>query len=160
MARLPIRQPSDTTWARMANTAGRRPGWGYDPAWIQGERMARKYEPRPWGISAFGWQAVAFVLAGLIALTNAAWFYQSRVAKVDAAAAMPAQQPNRLERVIYQTPDGQTVPPPVARPTPSNSYTPTTRRERIRPLNDDEQCIQGQRFRQVENGFIQIQQAC
>lgn len=110
--------------------------------------MTRKPEPKPWGFSAHVWQAWVFALAGLLALTNAAWFYTVRVTRVEAAAATPAPEPKRIERVIYQTADGRQVPTPY--PTPAREPTPArVHREAAprEPLRADEQCIGGTRFR-------------
>lgn len=99
-------------------------------------------EPKPWGFAAHVWQAWVFVLAGLLALTNAAWFYNMRTARVEAAAAAPAPEPRRVERIIYQTPDGR----PVAAPRPA----PVRVREQPAaptPLQADEQCIGNTRFK-------------
>ncbi|MGY1457567.1 hypothetical protein ACW5F0_02810 [Luteimonas sp. A534] len=110
--------------------------------------MARRQsDPAPWGFSATAWQALAFVLLGLLALTNAAWFYNVRVARAEAAAVTPAAAPIRTERVIYQTPDGQELAGPSAYPTPTPA-APVQRRptDQAKPLSGDEKCIGGTRF--------------
>lgn len=90
----------------------------------------RKTDPAPWGFSATTWQAFAFLLLGMLALTNAAWFYSIRVAKAEAAAVAPAPEPRRVERVVYQTPDGRPAQAPRSRPAP----TPVPSQQRQRPL--------------------------
>ncbi|NLC36801.1 MAG: hypothetical protein GX772_10235 [Alcaligenaceae bacterium] len=117
----------------------------------EGNDMARrKSDPTPWGFSAIAWQAFAFVLLGLLALTNAAWFYNIRVAKVEAAAAALAPEPRRVERVIYQTSDGRPVAAPRPRPAPAPAAS-----QGQRPLASDEQCIQGTRFRVTGDTWTQ-----
>lgn len=123
------------------------------PAMIQpggNDMTRRKSDPTPWGFSATAWQAFTFVLLGLLALTNAAWFYNIRVAKAEAATAAPAPEPRRAERVVHQTPDGRPVQAPRARPAPGPDAS-----QRHRPLASDEQCIQGTRFRVSGNTWTQ-----
>lgn len=110
-----------------------------------------KHEPKPWGIAAHTWQAFAFALAGLLAITNAAWFYTVRVARAEAAA--PPPEPRRTERVIYQTPDGRTVPAPTPRPAPAAA---PRRVERPAPLAADEECVGTTRFRRSGNTWTNV----
>ncbi|GGK05973.1 hypothetical protein GCM10011394_13890 [Luteimonas terricola] len=110
--------------------------------------MNRHREIQPWGFSAGAWQALALVLLGILALTNAAWFYNVRVVRAEAAASAP--EPRQTERVIYQTPDGRPVAGPGAYPAPTPA-APAQRRQRgsvhEQPLASDEHCIDGTRFR-------------
>lgn len=100
---------------------------------------------------ANGWQSITFVLIGLLALTNAAWFYKLRTVQAEAASA-PAPRAQPVERVIYQTPDGRPAAPPT-------SIAPAVPR-RAAPLAPDETCINGQRFKRQGNGFIQQPNPC
>lgn len=109
----------------------------------------RKTDPTPWGFAATSWQAFAFILLGILALSNAAWFYSLRVAKAEAAAAKPTPAATVTERVIYQTADGREVEQPQV-----PSYRPAP------PLGPDERCIGGQRIRETPQGFTQLETPC
>ena len=116
--------------------------------------MIRKPEPKPWGFGAHVWQGWTFALAGLLALTNAAWFYTVRVARSEAAAAAPKAEPRRVETVVYQTPDGRSIAPPAPAPAPAPA-------ERLPPpLAPGERCIDGRRFQRTENGFTSSNTPC
>lgn len=118
--------------------------------------MSRKPEPKPWGIAAHVWQGWAFALAGLLAVTNAAWFYTVRVTRSEAAAAAPKAAPRPVETVVYQTPDGRPAAPPQDRsiPAPGLQWMPPE------PLGADERCIDGRRFKRTGNGFASDSRPC
>lgn len=119
--------------------------------------MSSRRDPTPWGLTASTWQALAFLLLGLLAVTNAAWFYNIRVTRAEAAAARPSPEHRRVENVVYETPE--------RRPLPAHAPQQTSELKSVEPLAeeplaDDERCIEGQRFKRTGNGFASDPRPC
>jgi precorrin-3B methylase len=91
------------------------------------------------------WQAIAYVLAGVVAISNAVWFYNWRARAVDhhnelTIARSQKKQPEQV--IVYRE---------AQRPRES---------QRRPALADDEQCTQGQVIRRIPNGWENTGRRC
>lgn len=75
------------------------------------------------------YQAWTYALAGLLALTNAAWFLSSRIKANDHAAALQAARTTTTppERVVYEYRDRTPTPEPQVRPSIQRQLEPFER---------------------------------
>lgn len=111
---------------------------------MDGRGRLRREEP--WGWRATTWQAWTFFLLAALMLSNAAWFYRSRVAAAEAPALhrpLPTAPENADTAYDWQ------------------AVEEATRREleRPAPLQPGERCINGQRFTTVD-GVLQNVGTC
>lgn len=104
--------------------------------------MARKHQGN-------AYQAWTYALAGLLALTNSAWFLSSRIkANEHAAALRTASAPAVVqERVVYEYRDR----PSLEAPQPSGMQ---------RVLEQHEQCINGQVISRRGNAWTESGERC
>lgn len=79
------------------------------------------------------------------------WELQQLMKQWEAETAVAQRQIEQVLREISPTP----APSPTTRATPSRIRAASTR-----PLAADERCVSGKRFRKVENGWVQILEAC
>ncbi len=79
------------------------------------------------------------------------WELQQLMKEWETEAAAAQRQMEQVLRAISPEP----APSPAPRTT-----SPRTRPASTRPLGVDERCVSGKRFRKVENGWVQILEAC
>lgn len=79
------------------------------------------------------------------------WELQQLMKQWEAETAATQRQMEQVFREISLTP----APSPTTRATPSRIRAASTR-----PLAADERCVSGKRFRKVDNGWVQILEAC
>lgn len=91
------------------------------------------------------WQAIAYTLAAVLALTNAVWFYNWRARAVEHHTELTLARSAQPEPVIVRE--------YVERPEP-------TTRARTTTLADDERCIGGQVLRKIPNGWAGTGRNC
>jgi len=98
-----------------------------------------------------GYQAWTYALAGLLALTNSAWFLSSRIKANDHAAALAAaQRPAEVkERVVYEYRD---------QPSSQREAAPQPGTQRI--LEPHEQCRGGLVFSKRGNEWSSAGEIC
>lgn len=89
------------------------------------------------------WQAIAYVLAAALTITNALWFYNWRVRAVEHHKAITTAQQREPETVVvYQ------------------ERTERQASQRPARLADDERCMAGQVLRKIPNGWAGTGRRC
>jgi hypothetical protein len=105
---------------------------------MDGRGSLRKEKIREWSREA--WQAIALFTASALVLTNAAWYYTAqtiREEQLQSRNTISAAEPLAIDAEPLRVQETQR---PVGRD---------------RPLDENERCINGQRFRHIKNGWLQ-----